>query len=71
MIISEYHAYKTIWMLYIVDLNYLSVASSYQEWFPIKIWASNETMQALFSAMLKHSWVIIETSVYTEWALFK
>jgi len=40
MIISEYHAYKTIWTLFINNLNSLSTASNYQEWFRLMTRAS-------------------------------
>jgi len=52
-IISEYHAYKTTWMLFIIKLNSLSAASSYQEWLRVKAWASKQG-ECLFYAMLKH-----------------
>jgi len=40
IIIGKYHAYKTIWTLFVIELNSLSAASSYQEWFQVKAWAS-------------------------------
>jgi len=52
-------------MLFIVGLNSLSAASSYQEWFRLKAGLLNEAKH-LFSAMLKDPWLIIKTGIYSE-----
>jgi len=65
LIISEYHTYKTILTLFIIDLNSLSTASSYQEWFWIKAWASKRDQAFIFyNAQIPQ--LIIETGIYSE-----
>jgi len=65
MIISEYHAYKTIWTLFTIDFNSLSAASSYQEWFWVKAWASKQDQVCIFYNV-QTSQLTIETVVYLE-----
>jgi len=64
MMISEYHAYKTIWTLFIIKLNLLSAASSYQEWFQVKAWAFNKA--GVYFIQCQNTQLIIETGVYSE-----
>jgi len=59
-IISEYHAYKTIWMLFIIKLDSLFAASSYQEWFQVKARASKQDQTFIFYNT-QTLWLIIET----------
>jgi len=65
MIISEYHAYKTIWTQFIIKLNWLSAASSYQEWFWVKTKASKQD-QAFIFYNAQTPRLIIKTSIYSE-----
>jgi len=65
MIISEYHTYKTIWTLFIIDLNSLSAASSYQEWFRVKALASKQDQVFIFYNV-QTPWLVVETGIYSE-----
>jgi len=70
MIISKYHTYKTIWTLFIIELNSFSTAPSYQEWFQIKARASKRD-QAFIFYNTQTPRLIIKTSVYSEEALIQ
>jgi len=70
MIISKYHAYKTIWTLLIINLNSLSAASSYQEWLQIKAQAYKQD-QAFIFYNAQTPRLIIETDIYSEEAFIQ
>jgi len=57
-------------MLFILDLNLLSAAFSYQEWFRVKAWASKRDQTFIFYNAQTPQ-LIIETGVYSEEAFIQ
>jgi len=65
MIISEYHAYKTIWTLFIVDLNSLPAVSS------VLSILNFVHVIGLHLDKFKHMLLSVALSSYQEWFLNK
>jgi len=57
----------------ITDLNSLSAAFSYQEWFQVNAWASKQYQAFIFcnAQSAQTHWLIIKTSIYSEEAFIQ